>query len=120
MNLVRATAFALAVMVCAGPAVAQGIPGTRAYAEARKGWEAIRDGRHQDAAAAFAMALDAEPRDPSIHLGVGVAAYLLGQPTAAQHELERAIELAPSLTDASLLLANILYRGATSPGRSGS
>jgi len=112
MNLVPGTAFALAAMVCAGPAVAQGIPGTRAYVEARKGWEAIRDGRHQDAAAAFALALDAEPRDPSIHFGVGVAAYLLGQPTAAQHELERAIELAPALTDASLLLANILYRAS--------
>jgi tetratricopeptide (TPR) repeat protein len=112
MNLVRGTAFALVAMVCAGPAVAQGIRETTAYVEARKGWEALRDGRHQDAAAAFALALDAEPRDPSNHFGEGVAAYLLGQPTAAQHELERAIELAPFLTDASLLLANILYRAS--------
>jgi hypothetical protein len=112
MNWSRGAAFALAAMVCAGPAVAQGIPGTRAYTEGRKGWDAIRDGRHQDAAAAFALALDAESRDPSIHFGAGVAAYLLGQPTAAQHELERAIELAPSLTDASLLLGNILYRAS--------
>ena len=116
MNWSRGAAFALAAMVCAGPAVAQGIPGTRAYTEGRKGWDAIRDGRHQDAAAAFALALDAESRDPSIHFGAGVAAYLLGQPTAAQHELERAIELAPSLTDASLLLANILYRASDIAG----
>ena len=66
MSRFRGAAFALAAIVCAAPAAAQGIPGTRAYGEARKGWEAIRDGRHQDAAAAFALALDAEPRDPSM------------------------------------------------------
>ena len=116
MNWFRGAAFALAAMVCAAPAVAQGIPGTRAYVEGRKGWEAIRDGRHQDAAAAFAAALDAEPRDPSLHFGAGLATYLLGQPTAAQHALERAIEIAPSLTDASLLLADILYRASDIAG----
>ena len=98
------------------PVLAQGIPGTRAYVEAQKGWEAIRDGRHQDAAEAFALALDAEPRDPSNHFGSGLAAYLLGQPTVAQHELERALELAPALTDASLLLAEVLYRASDIAG----
>ena len=116
MNWFRGAAFALAVMLCAPPVLAQGIPGTRAYVEAQKGWEAIRDGRHQDAAEAFALALDAEPRDPSNHLGSGLAAYLLGQPTVAQHELERALELAPSLTEASLLLANVLYRASDISG----
>ena len=116
MGRFRGAAFVLAVMACAAPAVAQGIPGTRAYVEGQKGWEAIRDGRHQDAAAAFALALDAEPRDPSIHFGAGVAAHLLGRPTTAQHELERALELAPSLTDASLLLADILYRASDITG----
>ena len=116
MSWLHGAAFALAAIVCAAPAAAQAVPGTRAYVEAQKGWEAIRDGRHQDAAAAFALALDAEPRDPSIHLGSGVAAYLLGQSTAAQHALERALELAPSLTDASLLLANILYRASDIAG----
>jgi tetratricopeptide (TPR) repeat protein len=94
----------------------QGIPGTRAFLEGRKGWDAIREGRHDDAAAAFAAALDAEPRDPTLHLGAGLAAHLLGQPTAAQHELERALELAPSLTAASLLLGDILYRGSDIAG----
>jgi tetratricopeptide (TPR) repeat protein len=105
-----------ATAVCAAPAMAYSIPGTRAYVERRNGWEATRDGRHQDAAAAFAAALDAEPRDPSLHLGAGLAAYLLGQPTAAQHSLERALEIAPSLTAASLLLADILYRGSDIAG----
>ena len=116
MNWFRGAAFALAVMLCGAPVLAQGIPGTRAYVEAQKGWEAIRDGRHQDAAEAFALALDAEPRDPSNHFGSGLAAYLLGQPTVAQHELERALELAPALTDASLLLAEVLYRASDIAG----
>ena len=94
-----AGAFALAAIVGAAPALAQGIPGTRAYVEGHNGWQAIRDARHEAAAAAFAAALDAEPRDPSLHLGAGLA---------AQHPLERA----PSLTAASLLLADILYRGS--------
>jgi hypothetical protein len=92
------------------------LPGTRAYTESRKAWDAIRDGRHEEAAAAFASALDAEPRDPRLHLGAGLAAYLLGQPTAAQHALERALELAPSLTPASLLLGDILYRSSDIAG----
>jgi tetratricopeptide (TPR) repeat protein len=92
------------------------VPGGRAYAESRNAWDAIRDGRHGDAATAFAAALDAEPRDPSLHLGAGLAAHLLGQPTAAQHALERALELAPSLTPASLLLGDILYRGSDIAG----
>lgn len=112
MTRLRAGAFALAAFVSAAPALAQGIPGTRAYVEGRSGWQAIRDGRHQDAAEAFAAALDAEPRDPSLHLGAGLAAHLLGRPTAAQHSLERALEIAPSLTAASILLADILYRGS--------
>jgi len=116
MSRFRGAAFALAAVVCAAPAVAQGIPGTRAYVEGRKGWEAVRNGRHQDAAAAFAAALDAEPRDPSLHLGAGLAAYLLGQPTSAQHSLERALEIAPSLTQASLLLADIVYRASDIAG----
>ena len=60
--------------------LAKGIPGTRAYVEAQKGWEAICDGRQQDAAEAFAL------------------------------------ELAAALTDASLLLADVLYRASDIAG----
>ena len=116
MNWFRGAAFAFVAMACSAPAVAQGIPGTRAYVEGRKGWEALLDGRHQDAAVAFAAALEAEPRDPSLHLGAGTAAFLLGQPTAAQYSLERALEIAPSLTNASILLADILYRASDIAG----
>lgn len=94
----------------------QGIPGTRAAAAGRAGWEAIRAGRASDAAGAFAEAIDAEPRDPSLHLGAGLAAHLLGQPTAARHALGRALTLAPGYTAASLLLGEILYRGSDLDG----
>lgn len=116
MRWFRAAIVALAPVVFAAPLLAQGIPGTRAYIQGQSGWAAIRDGRHQDAADAFAAAIDAEPRDPSLHFGAGVAAYLLGQPTVAQHSLERALAMAPSLTAASLLLADILYRGSDIAG----
>jgi tetratricopeptide (TPR) repeat protein len=103
-------------LLCAGTAGAQGMPGSPAYVAGRLGWEAIGEGRHQDAAAAFAKAVDAEPRDPSLHLGAGLAAFLLGQPTAARQSLERALTMAPALTQASLLLGDILYRGSDIAG----
>lgn len=113
----RAVAALLLVLGAASAdAATQGIPGSPAYLAGRAGWEAIKDGRHQDAAAAFARAVDAEPRDPSLHLGAGLAAFLLGQPTTARQSLERALMLAPSLTTASLLLGDILYRGSDISG----
>jgi tetratricopeptide (TPR) repeat protein len=111
LPLVAALLFVLSVPA----AVAQGIPGTRAHVEGQAGWDAIREGRHQDAADAFAAAVVAEPRDPSLHLGAGLAAYLLGQTAAAQQSLERALTLAPSLKAASLLLGDILYRNNDLP-----
>lgn len=126
MSWLRATARVLVLVVSSGaslhgsPAPAgppsQGIPGTRAHFEGRSGWDAIREGRHQDAADAFGRAINAEPRDPSLHLGAGLAAYLLGRPTVAQQSLQRALAMAPSLMAASLLLADILYRGSDIAG----
>lgn len=92
------------------------IPGTRAAEAARAGWDAIRAGRAQQAADAFARAIEADPRDPSLHLGAGLAAYLLARPTAARHALEQALALAPGYTAASLLLGEVLYRGSDLDG----
>jgi len=97
-------------------AAGQGIPGTKAHEAGRVGWEAIRAGRAADAEKAFAEAIEAEPRDPSLHLGAGLAAHLLGQPTAARHALEQALSLAPTYTPASKLLGEILYRGSDLDG----
>jgi tetratricopeptide (TPR) repeat protein len=111
-----AVAVALALTGVTLPATAQGIPGTRAYTAGRAGWDAIREGRNQDAAEAFALAVDAEPRDPSLHLGAGLAAYLLGKPTVAEQSLQRALSLAPGFTTASVLLGDILYRQGDTDG----
>ena len=111
-----AMGFLAIVLFAPLPAIAQGVPGTRAAAKGREGWEAIRAGRSQDAAAAFAAAIEAEPRDPSLHLGAGLAAHLLGEATRARHALEQALELSPEYTAASLLLGEILYRGSDLEG----
>ena len=105
----------MAALMCA-VTVAQGLHGSQAAASARAGWDAIRAGRAADAAAAFADAIAAEPRDPALHLGAGLASHLLGQATAARHALERALTLAPGYTAAALLLGEILYRGSDLDG----
>jgi tetratricopeptide (TPR) repeat protein len=97
-------ALTLALGVPAG-ALAQTPASTRA-------WNALRDGQHEEAAGAFALAINATPRDPNLHFGAGLAEYLLGRSTVAQHSLERALALAPHFTAASLLLGEILYRGS--------
>lgn len=85
----------------------------RTVAAAREGWAAIRDGRHEAAAAAFADALRDAPREPTLHFGAGLAAHLLGEPSRARIQLEEALRLAPEYTDASLLLGEVLYRSGT-------
>jgi len=100
----RLTATVLAlVSAIAAPAVAQ-------LANGRAGWDAIRDGRIEDAAVAFAESIRQQPRDPSLHLGAGLAAQLLGDTARARASLEEALQLAPNFTTASLLLGDLLYR----------
>jgi tetratricopeptide (TPR) repeat protein len=86
---------------------------TAAFGQAaagRAGWDAIRDGRNEDAATAFADAIRAEPRNASLYLGAGLAAQLLGDNAKARESLEQALKLAPGFTTASLLLGDLLYR----------
>src|SRR2546426_5395663 len=100
MRLLAAFACAIAISTASfGQAVA-----------GRAGWDAIRDGRNEDAAVAFADAIRAEPRDPSLYLGAGLAAQLLGDLAKARESLEQALKLAPNFTPASLLLGDLLYR----------
>ena len=97
-------------MALATTSLAQGIPGTRAGVAGQRGWDAISDGRNEDAATAFAEALAAESRDPSLYLGAGVAAYRLGRTGDARRALQQALTLAPNLTAASMVLGEIFYR----------
>ena len=83
----------------------------RAADHARAGWEAIRAGRHNQAAEAFRASIHANSREPTVHFGAGLAAFLMGEPRQAQQELEEALRLAPELTEASTLLGEVLYRG---------
>ena len=78
---------------------------------ARAGWDALNAGRTQAAADAFQEALKGAPEEPGVLLGAGVSAHLLGQADAARRHLVDALKYAPSLTPASLLLGEVLYRG---------
>src|SRR5262245_19138929 len=100
----RLAVMALAVVaVVAAPALAQVVSG-------RAGWEAIREGRTEDATIAFAEAIRQQPRDASLYVGAALAAQLLGDMAHARESLEQALKLAPNLTIASLLLGDLLYR----------
>jgi tetratricopeptide (TPR) repeat protein len=104
LPLVRMRLLALVcVMAVSTPAFAQ-------RGASRTGWDAIREGRNADAAAVFEEALHAEPRDPSLFLGAGLAAQLMGDLRKARESFEQALRLAPNLTTASLLLGDLLYR----------
>ena len=77
---------------------------------ARAGWEAIEAGRFREAADAFAEALKGAPQEPTATLGAGVAAHRLGQTDTARRYLVDTLRQAPTLTAASVLLGDILYR----------
>jgi tetratricopeptide (TPR) repeat protein len=77
---------------------------------ARAGWQAIDAGDAQKAQWHFAEALRGAPADPSLLLGAGLAAHLLGQADDARRSLVDALKYQPSLTAASLLLGEVLYR----------
>jgi tetratricopeptide (TPR) repeat protein len=76
------------------------------------GWEALRAGAAQRAAADFAEALRLDDRDAMTMFGAGVAAHLAGKTAESREQLVGALRLQPSLTPASLLLGEILYRQA--------
>ena len=67
---------------------------------------------------AFVLLLQGPPNaaDPLALLRAGAAAHARGQADEAKHHLTRALKLQPSLTAASLLLGEVLYRGADLDG----
>lgn len=82
----------------------------------RAGWAALNAGRAEQAAAAFEEALKKRPTDATLLLGAGVAAHLRGRADEARRALADALRIDPSLTSASLLLGEILYRAADLDG----
>lgn len=101
-------ALLLGLTLFVAPAAAQIDPGT-ALLE-KSGWEALNAGNPRAAADAFRRALAGDPKNPRLHLGAGVAAYLERRDPEAKDALERALELDPKLPDARLVLGQVLYR----------
>jgi tetratricopeptide (TPR) repeat protein len=73
------------------------------------GWRLLQSGDGPRAAKLFAEALDARPNEPVLLLGAGVAAHLQGKAKEATTNLRRALEIAPDLTPASIVLGQIEY-----------
>ncbi|MEO6212872.1 MAG: tetratricopeptide repeat protein [Vicinamibacterales bacterium] len=99
-------ALALTVALSAGAPFTQLSPVQRAGA----GWDALRAGRAQEAAAAFEQVLREAPQEPTVLFGAGLAAHLLGQSDPARRFLLDALKYDPKLTDASVVLGEVLYR----------
>ena len=74
------------------------------------GVTAIDERRFGDALEAFTQAAKLSPRDPSLAMGAGVAAFRLGQNEAAEQWFQQALKLDASYTAASEWLGELQYR----------
>ena len=74
------------------------------------GWNALKAGRAQVAADSFKAAIALDPKNPRLHFGAGVAAYVQRRDADAKAALEQALELDPRLTNARAQLAHVLRR----------
>jgi Peptidase MA superfamily/Tetratricopeptide repeat len=80
-------------------------------APADPAWAALKDGDADKAARLFRRALSANPSDPLLLLGAGIAAHQLGDDGQAEGALRKALKIEPRLTPASALLGRIVYDG---------
>jgi Cytochrome c biogenesis factor len=94
-------------LLCAVPA-AQIDP--RSALIERAAWTALNAGQAHAAAEGFREALEADPKNPGLHLGAGMAASLERRDADARSEFERALALDPKLTPARAMLGQIQYR----------
>ena len=99
---------ALALTVALGAGVPAQQPS--AVDQPKAAWDALKAGRPDEAAAAFERALRVAPQEPTLLLGAGIAAHLQGQSETARRFLFDALKYDPKLTDASLVLGDVLYR----------
>lgn len=91
--------------LCAAPAGAQSAADELGAA----GWKAVQSGDGDRAASVFRQALSMRPRDPVLNFGAGVAAHMQGRDQQALQLLQKAVQLEPRLTQASVLLGEIAY-----------
>jgi len=73
------------------------------------GWKALRDGYQDRAASLFAEALTVRPNDPVLLMGAGAAAHAQGKQKDAMTSLQKALDVMPGLTPASILLGQIAF-----------
>ena len=83
--------------------------GNDPVALAREGSAALDEKRYADALEAFTRAAKLLPRDASVCLGAGVAAFLLGQSDEAEEWLQRALKLDPGYWQAAQWLGELQY-----------
>ena len=74
------------------------------------GWKSLEQGDAVRAAQLFADALAQRPSEPVLLLGAAVSAQAQGRTAEAKPRLQRALEVNPRFTPASLLLGEIIYR----------
>ena len=79
-------------------------PSPTAEDSLRKGTEAIRAGRYQEAKKYFQAAVQVAPANAAAFMELGVAELGLGQPGEATDNLRKAIALSPDLQGANLFL----------------
>jgi hypothetical protein len=77
---------------------------------AKEAVTALDERRFGDALEAFTQAAKLLPRDASLSLGAGVAAYRLGKNDDAETWFEQALKLEPAYTSASEWLGELQYR----------
>ena len=102
--------FVLVAALAASAGVVRAQIDPRTALVERSAWAALNAGQAHAAAEAFRDALAADPKNPRLHLGAGMAAALEKRDADARDEFERALALDPKLTDARLLLGQIHYR----------
>ena len=92
---------AVALLVAGGVAAQPSQPLEEAL---RKGTEAVRSGRYQEAEHWFQTAVRSSPNDPTALMELGVAELGLGKPEDATGNLRKAIAISPGLQGANLFL----------------
>lgn len=102
-------ALSLAIVTLAVPLQAQR-SARDAAPLAADAWKAVEERRYADAYDAFLAAGKQAPNEPTLWLGAGFSAWMLGRTDDAEDWLERALKLNPRLSQASELLGELQYR----------
>ncbi len=82
----------------------------------RAAWNALAAGDVAVAATAFRQALAADPKNARLHLGTGIVASLEHRDEDARAALTQALALDPKLTQARVVLGQVLHRMGDSNG----